>query len=137
MLPYLKNMMEKENNRSAKIEIHELKPLVPLQKSHKLSSLRNKSTGGQAERKPADGLLTGQHNELLTYAQTLIDLKIKSIMDSYPSGRRMKLFTVRFGSMESIKMMTIACAFERLQIDTGKINLKPLANKNYYGNQVE
>lgn len=130
--------MDDEKNRPGKIEIRELEPLIPLHKSHRLASLGNKAgPEGRSSITFSDAIPNNKHDEQLIYAQNMIDSKIKTLMDSLPAGRKNKLFTVRYGSIESIKLLPIVQAFKLLQIDASHINLKHLAGKNYYGNRVK
>ena len=70
---------------------------------------------------------------LLKAAQEQINAKIDQIMASYPPGKKNKLFTLRYGSPESIKQMAMKTIFTRLGL------VKPrkfalIESLDYFGN---
>ena len=105
------------------IAISEGTLLVPLAKSKKLAALRKRSQSLQTiEKNPvlSDEIITSglnkEVNGLLNEAREQINAKINEIMALYPPGKKVKMFTLRYGSPESIKQMTMKAIFTRLAI---------------------
>jgi hypothetical protein len=69
----------------------------------------------------------------LSRARALIDDRINEIMKRFPEAKKNKLFSLRFGSVEAIKAMTIMAACKRLGIDSRSIKMNLIADMNYYG----
>jgi hypothetical protein len=82
---------------------------------------------------------SGQSKEvsaLLKAAQEQINAKIDEIMSSYPPGKKSKMFTLRYGSLESIKQMNMKGLFTHLGL------LKPkkfalIENLDYFGTDTQ
>jgi len=117
--------------------------LVPLAKSKKLAALRKQSQVQQTIKKnpvpsaeiPSSGL-NKEVNLLLKAAQEQINAKIDEIMTSYPPGKKNKMFTLRYGSPESIKEMDMKAIFTHL----GLVKPKKFAfieNLDYFGNDTQ
>jgi len=95
--------------------------LVPLAKSNKLATIRKRSQSlqtininpVQSDEIPSSGL-NKEVNGLLKEAREQINAKIVEILASYPSGKKNKMFTLRYGSPESIKQMNIKAIFTHL-----------------------
>ncbi len=117
--------------------------LVPLAKSKKLAALRKQSQVQQTiEKNPVqrDEILSSglnkEVNELIKTAQEDINAKIDALMASYPPGKKNKLFTLRYGSPESIKQMAMKTIFTRLGL------VKPrkfalIESLDYFGNDTQ
>jgi hypothetical protein len=116
--------------------------LVPLAKSNKLAAIRKRSQSLQTINKnpvqsdeiPSSGL-NKEVNGLLKEAREQINAKIVEILASYPSGKKNKMFTLRYGSPESIKQMSIKAIFKHLAI------VKPqkfalIDSLDYFGNDT-
>ena len=102
------------NHAKESTTISESSLLVPLGKSKKLAAIRKQLQAPQTiEKNPVlcDEIpSSGQSKEvsaLLKAAQEQINAKIDEIMSSYPPGKKNKMFTLRYGSPESIKQMTM------------------------------
>lgn len=117
--------------------------LVPLAKSKKLAAIRKQSQAQQTLEKnpvpsakiPSSGL-NKEVNLLLKEAQEQINAKINEIMASYPPGKKNKMFTLRYGSPESIKQMTMKAIFTHL----GLLKFKKFAlieNLDYFGTDTQ
>jgi hypothetical protein len=123
--------------------ISESSLLVPLAKSKKLSAIRKQLQVPQTiEKNPVlcDEIpSSGQSKEvsaLLKAAQEQINAKIDEIMSSYPPGKKSKMFTLRYGSLESIKQMNMKGLFTHLGL------LKPkkfalIENLDYFGTDTQ
>ena len=123
--------------------ISESSLLVPLAKSKKLSAIRKQLQAPQTiEKNPVlcDEIpSSGQSKEvsaLLKAAQEQINAKIDEIMSSYPPGKKSKMFTLRYGSPESIKQMNMKGLFTHLGL------LKPkkfalIENLDYFGTDTQ
>ena len=116
--------------------------LVPLAKSNKLAAIRKRSQSlqtininpVQSDEIPSSGL-NKEVNGLLKEAREQINAKIVEILASYPSGKKNKMFTLRYGSPESIKQMSIKAIFKHLAI------VKPqkfalIDSLDYFGNDT-
>ncbi|MCX7097508.1 MAG: hypothetical protein NTV43_06325 [Methylococcales bacterium] len=113
--------------------------LVPLAKSKKLAALRDglqqplpMALPPKHNNAPLCPGLSKEANSLLTAAQEQIDLKIATIMATYPSGKQNKLFALRYGSPESIKKMPIKAIFAHLGLAKTKRYLA-IENRDYFG----
>jgi hypothetical protein len=85
-------------------------------------------------------VLTGLKPELaaeLKSARKIIDDRINEIMSSFPEGKKNKLFSFRFGSIDAIKSMSVKAAFKKLGIDDSSAKMKLIAEMDYHGNQVK
>jgi hypothetical protein len=123
--------------------ISESSLLVSLAKSKKLSAIRKQLQVPQTiEKNPVlcDEIpSSGQSKEvsaLLKAAQEQINAKIDEIMSSYPPGKKSKMFTLRYGSLESIKQMNMKGLFTHLGL------LKPkkfalIENLDYFGTDTQ
>jgi len=119
-------------------KVTELPVLVPINKSKKLAQLASKnnlvSVSDTVEN--IDGqipVLKSEISKELLQARKLIDDKIEQILNSFPESKKNKLFNLRFGSITELKSMPISMAFTKLAITSNKINLRLLAELNYYG----
>jgi hypothetical protein len=122
------------------VTISESRLLVPLAKSKKLAALRQQSQALQTiEKKPvkrddiASPGLNKEVNGLIKVAQEDINAKIDSIMASYPPGKKNKLFSLRYGSPESIKQMAMKTIFTRLGLVKAK-KFALIESLDYFGN---
>ena len=123
--------------------ISESSLLVPLGKSKKLAAIRKQLQAPQTiEKNPVlcDEIpSSGQSKEvsaLLKAAQDQINTKIDEIMSIYPPGKKNKMFTLRYGSPESIKQMTMKGIFTHLSL------LKPkkfalIESLDYFGTDTQ
>jgi len=73
----------------------------------------------------------------LKSARKIIDDRINEILSSFPEGKRNKLFSFRFGSIDAIKSMNIKAAFKKLGIDENSAKMKLIAELDYHGNQLK
>ena len=99
--------------------------------NHKHSK-RLKKIRVQRDEIPSSGL-NKEANALLKAAQEQIDAKIAELMASYPPGKKNKLFTLRYGSPESIKQMAMKAIFTRLGLVKPK-KFALIENLDYFGN---
>ncbi len=120
--------------------ISESSLLVPLAKSKKLAAIRKQSQAQQTiEKQPVQRFeikssgLNKEVNLLLKAAQEDINTKIDAIMVSYPPGKKNKLFALRYGSLESIKQMTMRAIFTRLGLVKPK-KFALIESLDYFGN---
>ena len=122
------------------VTISESRLLVPLGKSKKLAAIRKQSQALQTIEKnpvqcdeiPSSGQ-SKEVNGLLKAAQEQINAKIDEIMASYPPGKKNKMFTLRYGSPESIKQMAMKAIFTRLGLVKPK-KFALIENLDYFGN---
>lgn len=103
------------------VAISESGLLVPLAKSKKLAAIRKCSQSLQTiEKNPvrSDEISSSGLNKevsgLLKEAREQINAKIDEIMVSYPPGKKIKMFTLRYGSPESIQRMNMKAIFAHL-----------------------
>jgi len=85
-------------------------------------------------------VLAGLKPELaaeLKSARKIIDDRINEIMSSFPEGKKNKLFSFRFGSIDAVKSMSIKAVFKKLGIDDNSAKMKLIAEMDYHGNQVK
>ena len=125
--------MEKTPARP-KVSIHEHRLLVDSNKSKKLAAMANKLPAILP--RPSKAKTVSDCQSELQQAQQLIDARIHDIMNSFPQGRRNKLFSFRFGSIAAIHALEIKAAFKLLDIDYHHLNLRLLAAVNYHGDTV-
>lgn len=122
-----------------KVSITEHSLLVAPSKSKKLAAIANKHAPVTPPNPiKANSTVSSAKSELekaLEQAQNLIDTRIHDIMASFPQGKRSKLFSFRYGSVDDIKSLTIPAAFKRLAIQQ-PINTRLLENRNYHGDSV-
>jgi hypothetical protein len=133
--------MNPEKPNRPKVSITEHPSHVPLSKSKKLAAIANKHPTGLSQSPPAvkAELSTGLKSEFelaLHHAQQLIDTRINDIMHSLPQGKRNKLFSFRFGSVEAIKALELTTAFKKLDLNAQHINLRVLKSVNYHGDSL-
>ena len=125
------------------VTISESSLLVPLAKSKKLAAIRKQSQSLQTIEKnpvqsdeiPSSGL-NKEVNGLLKEAREQINAKIDEIMASYPPGKKNKMFTLRYGSPESIKQMTMKAIFTHLGIVKPK-KFALIESLDYFGNDTQ
>ena len=116
--------------------------LVPLTKSNKLTSFRKQSHPLLSSDKDPAGLdvrtsqrLHKETSHLLREAQEQITTIINTMMALYPSAKKNKLFSLKYGSPESIKQLSIADIFSTLKVTKPK-QFKPIENLNFFGDQT-
>lgn len=121
--------------------ISESSLLVPLTKSKKLAAIRKQSQSLQLiEKNPVQSSQirpSGLHKEdgLLTETQEQIDTKINELMALYPSGKKNKMFALKYGAPESIKQMTMKAIFTRLNMVKPK-KFTLIESLDYFGNDT-
>ena len=116
---------------------------MPLAKGKKLAAIRQQSHSQQTIEKnlvqpdeiPSSGL-NKEVNGFLKEAREQVNAKIDGIMASYPPGKKNKLFTLRFGSPESIKQITIKAIFSHLKIVKPK-RFAMIESLGYFGNDTQ
>ena len=130
------------NHVTVNINISEISLLVPLAKSKKLAAIRKRlllvqtveNNPLQTEKIQPSGQ-DKQHDKLLKDAQGRINTRISNIMACYPPGKKIRMFTVRYGSLESIKQMNMKAIFKHLSIEkTRKFVL--IESLDYFGNET-
>lgn len=117
--------------------------LVPLAKSKKLAAIRGRlqvpqmldKSPVQTDETSSLGLKK-EVNGLLKEARELIDAKIDEILASYPTGKKNKMFALRYGTPETIKQMKIKAIFSRLAIVKAK-KFALIERLNYFGNDTK
>lgn len=117
----------------SKVSVTEHRVLVDISKSKKLAALANKTV---VPPPPIVKTLASESDTALQQARQLIDMRIQEIMNSFPEGKRNKLFTFRFGSVSAIQALEIETAFKKLAIDSHNLNMRLLASLNYHGDKV-
>jgi hypothetical protein len=140
--------MKKVSDRSTdrqKVSISERNLLLAPGQSKKLAEIRKrlqpelKTAAVQLSEKPQQ-LFPGLKPEVATElnkARTLIDDRIAQIMHSFPEGKKNKLFSFRYGSVDAVKTMGIKAAFKTLGIDDHPVKMKLVAETDYHGNPVK
>ena len=130
--------MEHSAKSRPKVSICEHRQLVDASKSKKLAALANKRVTvlPDTPKVTVVASLKSESEIALQQAQMLIDARIHDIMNSFPEGRRNKLFSFRFGSLAKIHALEIKAAFQLLDIDAPTINWRLLAKLNYHGESV-
>ncbi len=140
--------MEKIPDKAAviarqKVNVSERSLLVAHGQSKKLADMRKKLQADlprEAAPMPDERFLTGAKSEVaaeLGKARMLIDDSINQIMRSFPEGKKNKLFSFRFGSVDALKAMRVQSAFKILGIDDKWVKMKLIAEMDFYGNQVK
>ncbi|MGZ8947678.1 MAG: hypothetical protein ACXW1W_19920 [Methylococcaceae bacterium] len=121
--------------------VQERSLLVPLGQSKKLAAFANRSQPilapenvNLAHNEILPGLKPEVVSELMN-ARKMIDDSIIRIMDSLPAGKKSSLFSLRFGTVESIKANNIKTAFRILGIDNKQVKMRLIAELDYYGNK--
>jgi len=115
---------------------------VPLLASKKLQALVSVSGSVQANRHQPAGvtekmlLLKPDVAAQLQQAVKLIDERIDAIMLAYPSAMKKRLFAIRYGTVESLKAMPVKKALSVLGLGTAQMDVRLLANVNYFGHRV-
>ena len=117
---------------------------VPLLASKKLQALVSVSGSVQANRHQPAGvtekmLFKGLKPDVaaqLQQAVKLIDERIDAIMLAYPSAMKKRLFAIRYGTVESLKAMPVKKALSVLGLGTAQMDVRLLANINYFGHRV-
>jgi predicted enzyme involved in methoxymalonyl-ACP biosynthesis len=116
---------------------------VPLAKSKKLAAIRKRSQSLKTiEKDPVQSCeipSSGLNKEvigLLKEARKQIDAKIDEIIASYPPGKKNKMFTLRYGSPESIKQMNLKAIFTYLNIVKPK-KFSLIESLDYFGNDTQ
>jgi hypothetical protein len=129
-----------------KVHVTERSLLVAHGQSKRLADMRKKIQpenpleSGQHGGMQGVQLLTGLKSEVaaeLIKARKLIDDSINEIMRSFPEGKKNRLFSFKFGSVDAIKTMSIKIAFKALGIDDNSVKLKLLDGMDYHGNDVK
>lgn len=132
--------MNPEKPNRPKVSITEHRQLVPRSQSKKLAAIANKLPADVSQSPTVKAeLSTGLKSEFelaLHHAQQLIDARINDIMHSLPQGKRNKLFSFRFGSVEAIKALELTAAFKKLDLNAQHINLRVLKSVNYHGDSL-
>lgn len=140
----MKKTSDNPANRQ-KVSVTEHNLLVAHGQSKKLADMRKKLQpaspveAGQPSDASQKQLLSGLKPEVeteLNKARQLIDRRINEIMRSFPEGKKNKLFSFRFGSVDAVKTMNIKAAFKTLAIDDSLVNMKPIAEMDFYGNNA-
>ena len=124
------------------VDISESSLLVPLAKSKKLAGIRKRSQSlqtiekdrVQSDETPSSGLNT-EVTGLLIAAREQINAKIDEIMAFYPPGKKNKMFTLRYGSPETIKQMNMKAIFTHLAISKPK-KFALIESLDYFGNDT-
>ena len=124
------------NHDEKSVTISESSLLVPLAKSKKLAALRKQSQSQQTSEEIPTLSLNKEANGLLKAAQKQINAKIDGLMASYPPGKKNKMFTLRYGSPESIKQMAMKALFTHLGLIKPK-KFTLIENLDYFGNDTQ
>ncbi len=115
---------------------------VPLLASKKLQALVGRpaqANGWQPVRATEKMLFKGLTPDVVAQLQQavrLIDGRIDAIMRAYPPAMKNRLFAMRYGTVDALKAMPVKTALCMLGLDTGQVNIKLLANLNYFGHSV-
>ena len=139
----MEKISDTEKSNRQKVPVNERELIVAPGKSKKLAAMANKlQPVVLVEDLPlpetdAVSALKPEIARELTLARKIIIDSINAIMDSYPAGKRNKLFSVRFGSVDAIKAMNIKAAFKVLGIDHKRVNMRLIAGLDFYGNDAE
>jgi len=126
-----------------KVSVGERNLLVAPGQSKKLAGMRKRlqpeskvAAVQLPEKHPFPGLKPEVAAEL-NKARTLIDDRIAQIMLSFPEGKKNRLFSFRYGSVDAVKAMGIKAAFKTLGIDDNLVKMKLIAETDFYGNPVK
>ena len=126
-----------------KVNVTECNLLVAHGQSKKLADMRKRLQPDlpvEAAPGPDKQPLTDLNPEIATElntAKTLIDHSIKQIIRAFPEGKKNKLFSFRFGSVDALKAMPIKSAFKTLGIDDNSVKLKLIADLDFHGNKIK
>lgn len=116
-----------------KVSVTERNLLVAHGQSKKLADMRKKLQPDcpvEAGALPGKQLSAGLKPEVATElnkARKLIDDRINEIMRNFPEGKKNRLFSLRFGSVDALKTMNIKAAFKTLGIDDNLVKMKLIA----------
>ena len=133
----MKKVTHPEKLNRPKVSISEHRVLVDPGKSKKLAALVNKSAAVLPSTvKIQTAGLQSEFDITLQQAQQLINARIQEIMNSFPAGKRTKLFNLRFGSVAAIQALDIKTAFKKLGINSHNLNMRLLASLCYHGDTV-
>ena len=142
-LTILEGMQDRSGMERQKVSVTERGLLLAPGQSKKLADIRKRVQPlGAAENAPLSEkeTFTGLKPELvaeLKSARKIIDDRINEILCSFPEGKKNKLFSFRFGSIDAIKSMSIKAAFKKLSIDENSAKMKLIAEMDYHGNQLK
>jgi len=126
-----------------KVSITERNLLVAHGQSKKLADMRKKLQPDfpvEAGALPGKQLSVGLKPEVATElnkARKLIDDRINEIMRSLPEGKKNRLFSLRFGSVDALKTMNIKAAFKTLGIDDNLVKMKLIAALDFQVKDVK
>ncbi|EGW22659.1 hypothetical protein [Methylobacter tundripaludum] len=126
-----------------KVSITERNLLVAHGQSKKLADMRKKLQPDfpvEAGALPGKQLSAGLKPEVATElnkARKLIDDRINEIMRSFPEGKKNRLFSLRFGSVDALKTMNIKAAFKTLGIDDNLVKMKLIAALDFQVKDVK
>ena len=131
-------MSDNSHSNRLTVTVQEARILVSPAQSSKLAALRAKARGVLTIHPsiPIAAINTELSAEVaaeLYKVQQLIDLRCAAIMSDYPALKQKKLFSLRFGSIETLKTRAISRVVKQLNIDTQTINLRLLTALNYWG----
>jgi hypothetical protein len=124
------------------VAVKELGPVLQSGGSKKLAEIRRKAQAGQTNLPPVES--TNTDHEIpadlkpevaaeLKKARRLFDARIAEIMSRFPAGKRNKLFSLRYGSIDAIKRMDMSAAFKRLGMPDNQVRMRLIAGLDYYG----
>ncbi len=126
-----------------KVSITEHNLLVAHGQSKKLADMRKKlqsdfpvEAGALSGKQLSAGLKPEIATEL-SKARKLIDDRINEIMCSFPEGKKNRLFSLRFGSVDALKTMNIKAAFKTLGIDDNLVKMKLIAALDFQVKDVK
>jgi len=126
-----------------KVSVTERNLLVAHGQSKKLADMRKKlqpdfpvEAGALPDKQLSAGLKPEVATEL-NKARKLIDDRISEIMRSFPEGKKNRLFSLRFGSVDALKTMTIKAAFKTLGIDDNLVKMKLIAALDFQVKDVK
>lgn len=142
----MKKISDNPEAERQRVSVTEHSLLVAHGQSKKLADIRKRLQPDlpveamQRNSVPKKQLLTGLKPEVaeeLNKAISLIDDSINRIMRSFPEGKKNRLFSFRFGSVDAVKNMSIKAAFKTLGIDDNSVKMKLIAELNYHGDEVK
>jgi hypothetical protein len=142
----MKKISDRPEAELQRVNVTERNLLIAHGQSKKLADIRKKFQPDlpveavQRNSVPKKQLLTGLKPEVaeeLNKAISLIDDNINRIMRSFPEGKKNRLFSFRFGSVDAVKNMSIKAAFKTLAIDDNSVKMKLIAELNYHGDEVK
>jgi len=126
-----------------KVSITERNLLVAHGQSKKLADMRKKLQPDfpvEAGALPGKQLSAGLKPEVATElnkARKLIDDRINEIMRRFPEGKKNRLFSLRFGSVDALKTMNIKAAFKTLGINDNLVKMKLIAALDFQVKDVK